>query len=345
MRRGGRGRRRVPFLVLFRVFLLRAVDLELLSPESDVVKLLGQFAAVLAGISFLFTAPLILVGGRLPKEDLWTMEHLLPATTMAVAGVFAVLSWESTFPERRDLLVLGPLPVPVNLLFASKLAASGAALGIGVLALNVFTGLIWPLLFSPVDSGIAGAVRSLAAYWATSAAAAAFLFCAILGLQGAVSQVLPRQVCLRMSALLQVALLCLFVGVYLLEPSMETTAALSASGNQRLLAWLPTYWFLGLFEELKGSAEPVFLPLARRALAGLGAAVLGTGARSCFRTSGHCGGLSRSRRSCREGGGGRGRRTLGAGCRRRSRFFRPGRCCAAGSTGCWLRCTWALASG
>lgn len=56
---------KVQFPVLYRVFLLRVVDLELLSPESDVVKLLGQFAAVLAAISFLFTAPLILLGGRL----------------------------------------------------------------------------------------------------------------------------------------------------------------------------------------------------------------------------------------------------------------------------------------
>lgn len=50
------------FIVLYRVFLLRVVDLEILSADGDVTKLLGQFAALLAGVSVLFTAPLILVG-------------------------------------------------------------------------------------------------------------------------------------------------------------------------------------------------------------------------------------------------------------------------------------------
>lgn len=210
------------------------------------------------------------------------MEHLLIATTMVVSGIFAVLSWEATFPERRDLLVLGPLPVSVKMLFTAKLAASGAALGLWILALNVFTGLIWPLLFSPVGSGLSGAVRSIAAYWVTSVASGVFLFCCVLGIQWAASQVLSRQVYLRLSALLQVFAFCLFLGVYFIEPSLETTAALGAAGDQRLLAWLPTYWFLGLFQELNGAMDPVFLPLARRAWEGLGIAVAGAGTAVLF---------------------------------------------------------------
>ena len=34
----------------------------------------------------------------------WTAEYFLIATTMLVIGLFAVLSWESTFPDRRDVL-------------------------------------------------------------------------------------------------------------------------------------------------------------------------------------------------------------------------------------------------
>jgi hypothetical protein len=41
----------------------------------------------------------------------WGMEHFLISTTMLVVGLFAVLSWDSAFPDRRDVLVLGPLPV------------------------------------------------------------------------------------------------------------------------------------------------------------------------------------------------------------------------------------------
>jgi hypothetical protein len=39
---------------------------------------------------------------------------------MLVVGLFAVLSWESTFPDKRDVLVLGPLPVRAGTMFWYK---------------------------------------------------------------------------------------------------------------------------------------------------------------------------------------------------------------------------------
>jgi hypothetical protein len=266
---------KLQFQVLYRVFLLRVVDLELLADHGDSMRLLGQFAALLAAISFLFTAPLILVGGRLPEETIWTMEHLLIATTMVVVGLFSVLSWDSTFPDRRDVLVLAPLPIPPRMLFVAKLTALAAALGLSILALNVFTGLVWPLVFFPATNGALASMRSLAAYWMTMLAASAFIFCFVLCVQWLTAQFLPRQVFLRLSAFLQVALFCLFLCVYFLEPSLETIGALSTPENQRLLAWLPSYWFFGLFQELNGSMRPAFAPLATHAWIGLTIATIG----------------------------------------------------------------------
>jgi hypothetical protein len=266
---------KLQFQVLYRVFLLRIVDLELLADHGDSMRLLGQFAALLAAISFLFTAPLILVGGRLPEETIWTMEHLLIATTMVIVGLFSVLSWDSTFPDRRDVLVLAPLPIPPRMLFVAKLTALAAALGLSILALNVFTGLVWPLVFFPATNGALASMRSLAAYWMTILAASAFIFCFVLCVQWLTSQFLPRQVFLRLSAFLQVALFCLFLCVYFLEPSLETISALTTPENQRLLAWLPSYWFFGLFQELNGSMLPAFAPLATHAWIGLAIATIG----------------------------------------------------------------------
>ena len=113
------------------------------------------------------------------------------------------------------------------------------------------------------------------AYWVTIFAAGAFLFCSLLTLHGLAANLLPRQLFLRLSAFLQAGILCTLVCVYILEPSLESHAALIAPGNQRLLAWLPTYWFLGLFQQLNGSMRPEFEPLVRRAWIGLGASVAG----------------------------------------------------------------------
>ncbi|MEO6910128.1 MAG: hypothetical protein ABI158_04310, partial [Edaphobacter sp.] len=267
------------FRVLYRAFLMRVIDLELLSADADTSRMLGQFAALFAGMSYLFTFWLIGAGGGLSRSFLSVMEHFLIATTMVVVGLFSVLCWDSIFPDRRDVLVLAPLPVRASTLFRAKIAALVAALSLSILSLNIISGLVWPFLFSATNGGgIPGVVRSFAAYWGTMMLAGLFMFCCVLGVQGVASQLLPRQQFLRLSALLQVAAFFLFFGVYILEPSLEATKALVAPENQRLLAWLPSYWFLGLFQQLKGSMLPAFAPLARRAWVGLAVAIFGGGA-------------------------------------------------------------------
>jgi hypothetical protein len=81
------------------------------------------------------------------------------------------------------------------------------------------------------------------------------------------AQIFPRRHFLRLSSWLQVATFCLFVAGYFLEPS--SSSALSGASSFRLLSWMPSYWFLALFQELNGTLHPALAPLARRAWAGL----------------------------------------------------------------------------
>src|SRR6266550_4226144 len=156
------------FLVLYRSFLMRVIDLELLSADADTARLLGQFAALFAGLSYMFTFWLIFAGGGFSKDFLWMMEHFLIATTMVVVSLFSVLCWESIFPDKRDILVLAALPIRAITLFRAKLAALIAALSLSVVSLNIFSGLVWPFLFSATNGGgFFGVIRSLAAYWIT----------------------------------------------------------------------------------------------------------------------------------------------------------------------------------
>jgi CubicO group peptidase (beta-lactamase class C family) len=138
--------------VLYREFLFRIIDLELLAPQGDTTKLLGQFAALLVTVSFWVLLPAALGAGSAPPElsliFTWTAEHFLIATTMLVVGLFAVLSWESMFPDRRDVMVLGPLPVRARTLFLAKVAAVASALGLTVVCLNFVPGLAAPFSFS-----------------------------------------------------------------------------------------------------------------------------------------------------------------------------------------------------
>jgi hypothetical protein len=132
-----------PFRVLYRVFLLRLIDLEILSADGDPSRLMGQFATVFFTISFFCTIPVpfLIVGRRpIPVSGAFMFEHFLIETSMTIAGLIAVLGWDSTFPDRRDMLVLGPLPVRSQTLFFSKIAAALAGPALAILSFNLCTG-------------------------------------------------------------------------------------------------------------------------------------------------------------------------------------------------------------
>src|ERR1700683_4759626 len=176
---------KLQFCTLYRVFLLRVVDLDLLSADADPAKLIGQFAAIFCTFSFVLSLPLALMSGdKLAMTNAWMFEHFFIETSMTVAGLIAILNWDAAFPDRRDLLVLAPLPVRKSTLFLAKLAPLFAAPALAMVALNIFSGLLWPLLFRSTNSGFFGMLRALPAYWITIFAAGAFFVFTILTLQG-----------------------------------------------------------------------------------------------------------------------------------------------------------------
>ena len=132
---------KIQFRVLYREFLFRLVDLEILSAQGDISKLLGQFGAVLIFLSFALSRSAVFLDPNMSPARLlsiqWDREYALIALTMVTVGLFAVLSWDSAFPDRRDVLVLAPLPVRARTLFLAKIAALATALSVTVLALNV----------------------------------------------------------------------------------------------------------------------------------------------------------------------------------------------------------------
>jgi hypothetical protein len=135
-----------PYGVLYRDFLTRLVDLEILSTGADVQRLLVQFAAMLAAASFAYAVASVprYVQSRMPQAQLlvaaYGEQEFLIASTMAIAGLFAVLAWNTVLPDRRDCFILGVLPVRVRTIFLAKVAALATTLGIAVVAVNSFTG-------------------------------------------------------------------------------------------------------------------------------------------------------------------------------------------------------------
>ena len=259
------------FRVLYEQFLLRVIDLEALSIQADVVRFLGQFAGVLIMLSIIHTIRICLFFGA----ETWQIEQYLIATMMLLAGLIIVVSWDATFPDRRDVMVLSPLPIAPHTILIAKVGTSCAILGLAILTLNGFSGLVCPLLLGARHGTIPGLLQSFAAYWFTMAAAVAFLYCSVLTLQGFTALLLPRRLFLRLSAVLQLATFGLLLGVYFMQGTIATSAAMAAPENRQILACSPSFWFFGLFNQLNGSLPAELAWLARRAWIGLGVVVFG----------------------------------------------------------------------
>lgn len=259
------------FRVLFRQFVLRVIDLESLSIQADIPRFLGQFASILVFISLVGSLGLLMSNGSLratPEAYLsfvWRGEQALISGTMLVVGLVSVVSWDATFPDRRDVMVLCPLPVSPRMILIAKLAASAALIGLAILTLNFATGLAWPLFIGAHHESAWGFLQSLYAYWFTIFAASGFLICSVLSVQGLTALVLPRRMFLALSAFLQITAFGLVLGIYFLQPSITTAAAMAAPQNHWILTWSPSFWFFALFNQLNGSLPSQFRWLAARA--------------------------------------------------------------------------------
>jgi hypothetical protein len=251
---------------------LRFWDLEILAARGDVTNLLTQVAALLLAFSFVlamfksrqyYLASETYSRAQIAIAALSDQEFLI-STTMAVVGLFAVLMWDNLFPSRSDCLVLGHLPVRMRTLFSAKVAAIATALAFTLVSVNLFTGLAYPALIQP--GGFLGLIQSYAVHAAVILAGAIFLFCSLLAIQGLALHMLSYRRFLQLSSYLQFGAFFVIIAAFLLMPPYANPRDLAAPEHRAILNWLPSFWFLGLYQELRNPGNPLFAWLAARAL-------------------------------------------------------------------------------
>lgn len=103
-----------------------------------------------------------------------------------------------------------------------------------------------------------GIARAFVAWWLVLFAAALFVACTLIALQGLAAQFLAYPLFLRVSGFLQLGAFFAILGIFFLKPPFPTPG---------FDAWMPSFWFFGLFHWMIGESE--FRPLAIRALQSL----------------------------------------------------------------------------
>jgi hypothetical protein len=260
------------FKVLHRQFLLRVIDLEALSLEADVPAYLGQFAGILIMLSLCHALGLLLFPP--PPSMAWGYELSRIADLQLVIGLCSVLMWDTTFPDKRDAMVLGALPILPRTILLAKLAASATVLGIALVALNFASSVSMAVVFGG-QAGIPGMLRFFAAWWFTLVASAALIYGTVLAIQGLGALLLPRRLFLRLSAVLQLAAFGLFLAGRFLQPWLSSFNEFTSPANQPLLACSPTFWSFALLNQLDGSLPRELFWVANRARIALGIVITG----------------------------------------------------------------------
>jgi hypothetical protein len=195
--------------------------------------------------------------------------------TMTAIGMVALVIWDGMFPDRRDARILTGLPLPGRLLIGARLLALSALCGIFVVGVNIVPTIFYAPTIA-VFGGAANLPLGILGFVVANGLAGAFVFSALVALQGLVLNLGGRRAADQLSLALQVSFVMVLLQMVLFMP--RVAAMLTADLTSGWVLALPSVWFLGLYDVIGGRPVVGSPALAGMALlataAAVGAAIL-----------------------------------------------------------------------
>lgn len=277
-----------PFARLVRHFLVRLARGERDAASSEVQlgvgALLGLLAMPGAMTCFVlldkYSTFLSWIRGHL-HQDVFVVsipdKYLFLALTMAITGIVTVLKWDKILPDSQDYLNLSPLPIRPRTVLAANAVAIAIAVVVFAVDVNAVPAVLFPLFVSAGGELTFGAfLRFAEVHAACMLCASIFTFGAVFAILGAISAVLPREAFRAASSWLRGTFLVAFL--MLLASGVAGPASLLkhlGADPHSPARFLPSLWFLGLYQVWQNRSRPVIAMLAHHALPGaLAAAAL-----------------------------------------------------------------------
>lgn len=208
----------------------------------------------------------------------WQEKNYVYMLMMLIFGIVTLLEWEVLFPDRRDFVNLTPLPVRLRTVFAAKLASFIAFIGLFSVAMNSLSSVVFAMFLAQWRSdSLLFLARHIFAHLLSAFAACFCVFFACVFINFFLMAVLPASLYRRISLLVRFVLISSMIFLlltFLVEPGslsgvIRSLAKLKDHGSP-LIFRVPSLWFVGLYEVLLGTPDPVFAALARKALTALG---------------------------------------------------------------------------
>lgn len=251
-----------PFTILWRIFVEQFAANE--SATSD----LQTRRAIIGVIAFLIVPGFFLMMKTMPDYELMLMvaRHrnmpemietrlvqlavLFVSYSMITTGLITVFIWDALVFDKRDAMVLGPLPVNGRTIVSAKLAALATVLVGTALAVSLTSGL--PYAF--VTGGPEGRIlRHFAGHLAGTIGGAVFVFSMLVTVRGLLVLLVSARTAEAAGSYLQFLFLSAVLCFMMVPTAMGELMP-------------PISWFAGLFQLIRGARSEAATALAGYAL-------------------------------------------------------------------------------
>jgi hypothetical protein len=199
-------------------------------------------------------------------------EYFFLVLSMTVTGAVAVWRWDAIFPDRRDYMNLVPLPISTRTIFFANLVAVLFLVGLIAVDVNAASCILFPMVVGATQTKFLFFLKFAMVHAVGVVLASLFAFFAVFSVMGLLMAMLPARAFKRFSTYIRGVVVVYLVA--LLCTAFAVPNSLMRAGP--VPAWtylMPSCWFLGLCQSLRGRAGPGLMELSRLALPGVAAVV------------------------------------------------------------------------
>ena len=251
--------------ILVSHFFRRFFDNDTIQSEGDTLTTIVR-SLVIVGVPGLVFSFLLQTAYNPPGRGTWAAvqdQYFCILFSFVVMGTVAVFEWEMLFPDRLDFLILSPLPLKDSQVLTAKAIALLGFLGLFLLSCNLCAAMILPAIGGHF-------LRQLLAHWIATLMAGLFSALLFLSIGGLLLCVLPAAWFRAVSSMVRVVSITLLVALLLNYGSFGDALPALLSHASRASTWVPTLWFIGLYQQLlQGkSAPPMAATMAAYAIRG-----------------------------------------------------------------------------
>ncbi|MBV9761781.1 MAG: hypothetical protein JO340_14565 [Acidobacteriaceae bacterium] len=201
-------------------------------------------------------------------------EYFFVVLSMTITGLVMVLRWNRLLPDRRDFANLAILPIPIRDVFLANFTGLLGLALVFAIDVNAVSSFLFPAFVTMSDGSVSAFAHLAIAHLSAVISASIFSFFAVFALVGVLMLVLPARLFRPVSLAVRMLLVIALLGEFLSNLFLQLFSGRVPNLRDAYTRWLPSYWFLAIYEKVLGLANARMHSLAQEALAALAAAIV-----------------------------------------------------------------------